>query len=337
MNARDVMTTAVISVRLDTPTREIAKLLSDKGISAVPVLDSTGAPIGMISEGDLIGRDEAAREARRDWWLTLLAEGEELNPQFLATLHAPKRTARDVMVSPVITANEDTEISDIAKLLATHRIKRVPVLRDGRVVGIVSRADLVRALAMGDVAPTPARTGGGGFGETLAGLDERFLHRHRRQDEGPQPAASAEIDANRLNVSDFRALVADHEHKRTTQQQEQREALDQQRSQHVAELIHRHISDTGWRSLVQHARQAAEQGEKEFMLLQFPAALCSDGGRAINSYRPEWPETLRGEAAELYSRWESDMKPHGFELVARVLDFPGGMLGDVGLFLVWAA
>jgi hypothetical protein len=113
--------------------------------------------------------------------------------------------------------------------------------------------------------------------------------------------------------------------------------LAEQRSHHVAELIHRHISDVGWRSLVQHARQAAEQGEKEFMLLQFPAALCSDGGRAINSYRPEWPETLRGEAAELYSRWASDMKPHGFELTARVLDFPGGMLGDVGLFLVWAA
>jgi len=337
MKARDVMTTAVVSVRLDTPTREVAKLLSDKGISAVPVLDTAGAPLGMISEGDLIGRDDAAREARRDWWLTLLAEGEELNPQFLATLHAPERTARDVMVGPVITVDEDTKISDIAKSLTVHRIKRVPVVRDGRVVGIVSRADLVRALAMGDVAaPTPAPTGGG-FGETLAGLDERFLHRHRRHDEGPQPAVSPEPDANRLDVADFRALVVDHEHKKTAQQQEQRQALAEQRSQHVAELIHRHISDVGWRSLVQHARQAAEQGEKEFMLLQFPAALCSDGGRAINSYRPEWPETLRGEAAELYSRWASDMKPHGFELTARVLDFPGGMLGDVGLFLAWAA
>jgi len=335
MKARDVMTTTVVSVRLDTPTREVAKLLSDKGISAVPVLDTAGAPVGMISEGDLIGRDEAAREARRDWWLTLLAEGEELSRDFLATLHAPERTARDVMVSPVITADEDTEISDIAKSLTVHRIKRVPVVRDGRVVGIVSRADLVRALAMGDVA-APAPTGGG-FGETLAGLDERFLHRRRRQDEGPQSAASPEPDANRLNVADFRALVADHEHKRTAQQQQQRAALAEQRSQHVAELIHRHISDVGWRALVQHARQAAEQGEKEFMLLQFPAALCSDGGRAINSYRPEWPETLRGEAAELYSRWASDMKPHGFELTARVLDFPGGMLGDVGLFLVWGA
>jgi hypothetical protein len=135
------------------------------------------------------------------------------------TPHAPKRTARDVMVSPVITADEDTEISDIAKSLTAHRIKRVPVVRDGRVVGIVSRADLVRALAVGDVAaPAPAPTGGG-FREALAGLDERFFYRHRRQDEGPQSATSPEPEADRLTVADFRADFADHEHRRTAQQQ----------------------------------------------------------------------------------------------------------------------
>jgi hypothetical protein len=72
------------------------------------------------------------------------------------------------------------------------------------------------------------------------------------------------------------------------------------------------------------------------MLLRFPAPLCSDGGRSINSNRPEWPETLRGEAAELYLRWEHDLRPHGFRLAARVLDFPDGMPGDIGLFLNWA-
>ena len=79
MNARDVMTTEVVSVRLDTSTREIAQLLLDKGISGVPVVDASGAPIGMVSEGDLIGRNGAEREARRDWWLALLAEGEDLS------------------------------------------------------------------------------------------------------------------------------------------------------------------------------------------------------------------------------------------------------------------
>lgn len=72
------------------------------------------------------------------------------------------------------------------------------------------------------------------------------------------------------------------------------------------------------------------------MLLSFPSALCADGGRAINSEQPEWPQTLRGEAAELYLRWERDLKPLGFPLIARVLDFPGGMPGNIGLFLNWS-
>ncbi|HTT81575.1 MAG TPA: hypothetical protein VMF86_18055, partial [Stellaceae bacterium] len=81
--------------------------------------------------------------------------------------------------------------------------------------------------------------------------------------------------------------------------------------------------------------EAAEHGERDFMLLRFPSDLCADGGRAINSALPEWPATLRGEAAELYRRWESGLKPRGFHLVARILDFPDGKPGDIGLFLGW--
>jgi hypothetical protein len=103
----------------------------------------------------------------------------------------------------------------------------------------------------------------------------------------------------------------------------------------MAELIDRHISDESWRALVHQARQAAEHGEKEFMVLRFPSQLCSDGGRAVNAAEPDWPVTLRGEAAEIYLRRERDLKLNGFRLAARVLDFPGGMPGDIGLFLVW--
>ena len=76
-----------------------------------------------------------------------LAEGEDLNPAFLATLKDPGQKVRDLMSSPVVSVSEDTEAKEIAKLLIEHRIKRVPVVRDGKMVGIVSRADLVRALA----------------------------------------------------------------------------------------------------------------------------------------------------------------------------------------------
>jgi CBS domain-containing protein len=83
MKARDEMTSAVTLVGPDTPIRGVAKILCGHGISGVPVVGEAGVPIGMISEGDLIGRNEADREARRDWWLTLLAEGEMLNADFL--------------------------------------------------------------------------------------------------------------------------------------------------------------------------------------------------------------------------------------------------------------
>jgi CBS domain-containing protein len=144
MNARDVMTRDVVSVASDTPMRKIAALLVEKRISGVPVIDGSGAPIGMVSEGDLIGRSEAEREARQDWWLTTLAEGEAVNPEFVASLSYP--TARDMMSAPVISIDEKTSLGEIAGILTEHRIKRVPVVRDGRIVGIVSRADLVRAL-----------------------------------------------------------------------------------------------------------------------------------------------------------------------------------------------
>jgi CBS domain-containing protein len=147
MRARDLMTSRVVSVGPAATTQEIAKLLSAHHLSAVPVMDERGSPLGMVSEGDLIGRGEVGRAGRRDWWLTLLAEGEMLNTDFLASLRAPARQARDVMSTPVITVQEDTEMAEIARLLTAHRIKRVPVLRDGRTIGIVSRADLVRALA----------------------------------------------------------------------------------------------------------------------------------------------------------------------------------------------
>jgi CBS domain-containing protein len=149
MNARDVMTTAVVSVNPDTPIRRVAELLLEYGISAVPVVDNTGAAIGIVSEGDLMGRKINQRDKRRDWWLEMLAEGTTLSPTFLESIRSTDGPVRQVMVAPVKTVGEDTPIEEIAELLEAHRIKRVPVVRNGRVVGIVSRADLLRALAAG--------------------------------------------------------------------------------------------------------------------------------------------------------------------------------------------
>jgi hypothetical protein len=84
------------------------------------------------------------------------------------------------------------------------------------------------------------------------------------------------------------------------------------------------------------ARIAAERGAKEYMLLRIPAELCVDDTRAINNPPNDaWPDTLRGETADIYRRWDTVLRPHGFHIAAQVLTFPGGKPGDVGLFLRW--
>ena len=144
MQAREVMNSAVICVGPNKSVSEIAELLMRNEISAVPVVDGAGAPLGIVSEGDLTGARLRDRQRRRDWWLEMLAEGRGLAPQFVDSVATLR--ARDVMVTPVITVGEHTPVEEIAELLERHRIKRVPVLRDGKVVGIVSRANLLRTI-----------------------------------------------------------------------------------------------------------------------------------------------------------------------------------------------
>lgn len=338
MQARDLMTTEVVSVSPDTPVRDIARLLLAHQISAVPVVDATGMVVGMVSEGDLIGRSEAEREARRDWWLALLAEGEALSADFLAGLRSPERTARDVMSAPVVRVTEATDACEIAALLAQYRIKRVPVVRDGKLVGIVSRADLLRAMAgaIGAHAAAPEHVARmrSLLAEALATLDHRFFG-HQEEGRTPFSAGQHAVAEGGLSVADFRSLVTGFERHRAEVAVAARHAAAERRSERVKELIDEHVRDENWRALLHRAREAAERGDNEFMLLRFPSDLCTDRGRAINSALPDWPQTLRGEAAELYVRWENELKPRGFHLAARVLDFPRGMPGDVGLFLGW--
>jgi len=147
ITAADIMTADVKTVRPEASVAEVARVLCDHGISAVPVCDAHGQVIGMLSEGDLlrpVGQDSATR---RSWWLNLLAEGTDLAPSFLECISVENQQARTLMITPVITAAPETTVPELADLLVRHHIKRLPILRDGKLVGIVSRADLVRALA----------------------------------------------------------------------------------------------------------------------------------------------------------------------------------------------
>lgn len=146
-DAASIMTTKVVTVRPDDTVARIAKLLATHRISAVPVCDATGQLLGMLSEGDLMRPLTTETETRRTWWLRMLAEGTQLAPEFLTYLGQDKRRAGDLMTREVISVTEATPVRAIADLIMKHRVKRVPVLRDGKVVGIVSRADLVTLLA----------------------------------------------------------------------------------------------------------------------------------------------------------------------------------------------
>ena len=82
-------------------------------------------------------------------------------------------------------------------------------------------------------------------------------------------------------------------------------------------------------------KSAAERGERELLALRFSSEFCTDGGRAINSFEPDWPKTLTGFAKRAHEFWQKELEPHGYKLRAQIMDFPGGMPGDIGIFLRW--
>jgi CBS domain-containing protein len=147
MNAADVMVTKVISVGPDICVQEAAKVMLTNGISAVPVVGKDGTLLGIVSEGDLVRRAEVGTGRHRPWWLAMLTGKEVLADEYVRE-HSRKVT--DIMTRKVVTASPDMPLAKVADLLEKNAIKRVPIVKDGRIVGIVSRANLVQALAAFD-------------------------------------------------------------------------------------------------------------------------------------------------------------------------------------------
>jgi CBS domain-containing protein len=146
VKARDIMVRNVFSVSPEASVRQVANILFKNRISAAPVVDERGRLIGIISEGDLLRRVELETDYRRSWWLKIFARKskEALAIEYRKS-HA--RRVKDVMTRRVITARPATPLRDIAALLEKNRIKRVPIVANRKVIGIVSRANLIQALA----------------------------------------------------------------------------------------------------------------------------------------------------------------------------------------------
>ena len=151
MIASDVMVRDVKTVGPETSVAEAARLMAQNDLSALPVVDDHGQLIGILSEADLLRREEIGTEVRRSRWIEAMTPATTLAAEF-AKSHG--KQVKELMSEDVISAKENTPLTDIAAILERRRIKRIPITRDGALIGIVSRANLIQALASAGLEPS---------------------------------------------------------------------------------------------------------------------------------------------------------------------------------------
>jgi CBS domain-containing protein len=174
MQARDVMTTVVVTARPETTVAEMAQMMIKRGISGLPVVDGENHVLGMVSEGDLLRRAELGTERRRSRWLDFFTANADLAADYVKS-HA--RSAADVMVSPAITVAPDATLSQVVDVMEQNSIKRVPVTENGKLLGIVSRGNLMQALGAMHTGPHDAMA-------LDRSIRDQVLAEFRRQDWG---------------------------------------------------------------------------------------------------------------------------------------------------------
>lgn len=167
MLACEIMTPKVVTVSPETTVLQVVQLLLARGISGVPVVNEDGALVGVVSEGDLLRRAEIGTQKKRTTWREFFTGTATLAEEYV---RAHGMTAADVMTRDVISVGRDTPLGEIADLMETHRIKRVPVVHEGKLVGILSRANLLRAFASQQTdAPALPPVDDGAIREALMG------------------------------------------------------------------------------------------------------------------------------------------------------------------------
>jgi CBS domain-containing protein len=174
MLAKDVMTRQVHSLAADTSIFAAAELLLSTQVSAVPIVDADGKLIGILSEADLMHRAELGTEHRRSWFLRLLRDNAAAAADYIKS-HA--RRVADIMTPKVVTATEEATLGEIAKLMDEHHVKRIPIVRDGKLIGIVSRANLLQGL----LAYKPSAAGPDVADEEIRTAVEVELAKHHGQ------------------------------------------------------------------------------------------------------------------------------------------------------------
>lgn len=309
MIAHDLMQSRFAFVTADADLDYVAKLLAESGTGVIPVVDDNFAPIGVVTRSNL----ERARPA------PTIDLGPI--PAFLlrnrarAPFRANGHALREIMTTPAISVSCGAKLSDIEKMMAEHHLKRVPVVDGHKLVGVLLRREVLNAIA--------------GAG---AGAAPEVLNRPKPILTLAQPEPDHCVIAT---AAEFQSLIAAHENKLEAERAEHRRAIMELRKQRIHELAAQRLTDGLWRDMIIQARAAAASGLSEHLLIRFPSQLCTDGGRAINAPDPHWPETLRGEPADVFRRWRNELHPRGFKIAAQIIDFPEGLPGDAALFLMW--
>jgi len=310
MIARDLMNSDFPFVTVDADLDYVAKLLAECGLGAVPVVDEHRAPIGIVTRSNLEEKHNAPNV--------------ELGPipEFLLRdrrrplLRANGRALRDVMTTPAISVPQTAALADIARMMESHKLKRIPVVEGDKIIGLVLRKAVMDAMS------AAAATQKTGRPKPVITLPQHV-----------EPADRCAV----ANAEEFRELVAEHERHIDAERDERERVAREAREQRIRELSRRRLTDGQWREMLHQARRNAAAGLTEYMLIRFPSQLCVDGGRAINAPDPHWPETLRGEPADIFRRWRNELQPRGFRIAAQIIDFPDGMPGDAALFMIWGA
>ena len=152
MRAVDVMTVDPVSISPDESIVEAIRVMLQREFSGLPVVDGTGSLVGIVTEGDLLRRTETGTQRKRPRWIEFLIGSGRLANEYV---HASGRKVRDVMTYEVHTVTEDVPLDEIVQLMERYQIKLLPVVRDGKLVGIVTRVNLLRALAsvVGETKP----------------------------------------------------------------------------------------------------------------------------------------------------------------------------------------
>jgi hypothetical protein len=138
-----------------------------------------------------------------------------------------------------------------------------------------------------------------------------------------------------LRPQDLNEITSDAEMKEIDEERERKQKRERQQRELREAFMSRDIHPEVMDRLNKVIRVAAEQGQREVQVITFPAGYCNDGGRRINNMLPDWPDSLEGFAKKAYEFYKKELRPLGYKLHAKVIDFPGGMPGEIALFLKW--